>query len=73
MSLMAVLESAAPSEVSPMTINEVSTYRAKAEHCSKQSSLTKDDRLKKYWDDLANHWTALSDVMMEKDVYDKPR
>lgn len=28
-------------------------YRARAEHCSQQSQLTKNVQLKKYWDDLA--------------------
>ena len=52
-----------------MKFSESSVYRARAAHCSHQSDLNDDIRLKKYWDDLADDWLALADVMVEKDQF----
>ena len=50
-----------------MTISEISAYRAHVTHCCSQSSLAKDDRLKKYWDDLADNWISLENAVIERD------
>jgi hypothetical protein len=54
-----------------MKFSESNVYRARATHCLYQSNLTDDTRLKKYWDDLADDWLALADVVLEKDQYRK--
>jgi hypothetical protein len=54
-----------------MKFSESNAYRARAAHCSHQSDLNDDTRLKKYWDDLADDWLALADVVVEKDQYRK--
>ena len=46
-----------------MTFEETRAYREHAAHCSTQCSLTQDDRLKKFWGDLADDWLALDNVM----------
>lgn len=50
-----------------MTISEISAYRAHVTHCCSQSSLAKDHRLKKYWDDLADNWISLENAVIERD------
>jgi hypothetical protein len=54
-----------------MKFSESNAYRARAAHCSHQADLNDDSRLKKYWDDLADDWLALADVLAEKDQYRK--
>ena len=54
-----------------MKFSEFNAYRARAAHCSHQSDLHDDVRLKKYGDDLADDWLALADVVAEKDQYRK--
>jgi hypothetical protein len=54
-----------------MKFSESNVYRARAAHCSHQSNLTDDARLKKYWDDLADDWLALADVVLDEDQYRK--
>jgi hypothetical protein len=46
-----------------MTFEETRAYRANAAHCSIQSHLSQDDRLKKFWSDLADDGIALDYVM----------
>jgi hypothetical protein len=36
-------------------------HRARANYCSNQSDLMKDEILKKFWSDLADEWIALDD------------
>jgi hypothetical protein len=55
-----------------LTIHDVGAYRAKAAHCSTQSKLTEDERLKKYWEEMAGHWLALAGVITAKDGYEHP-
>ena len=43
-------------------------YRARAEHCSQQSQLTKNVQLKKYWDDLAAEWLVLENADLEPEA-----
>lgn len=45
-----------------MKPNLLNAFRARAEHCSQQSQLTKDFQLKKYWDDLAAEWLVLENA-----------
>jgi hypothetical protein len=47
-----------------MKLSVPDTYRAKAEHCSQQSRLTNDTRLKKYWEQMAAEWLVLGNVQM---------
>jgi len=47
----------------PMTFEETRAYREHATHCGKQCNLTQDDRLKKFWSDLADDWMALNNIM----------
>jgi hypothetical protein len=54
-----------------MNFSKINAYRARAANCSHQSDLIDDSRLKKYWDDLADDWLALADVLVEKDQYRK--
>lgn len=54
-----------------MESSKVTAYRAQAAHCSHQSDLNDDTRLKKYWDDLADDWLALADVVVENDQHGK--
>lgn len=46
-----------------MTFEETRAYREHAAHCSSRRNLTQDDRLKKFWGDLADDWLALDKVM----------
>ena len=46
-----------------MKFDETSAYSAHAAHCSHQAGLTQDDKLKKYWADLADDWIALENAM----------
>ena len=50
-----------------MTIAETSAYSAHARYCSNQASLVRDDRLKAYWDDLADNWIALYNDALERE------
>jgi hypothetical protein len=54
-----------------MNFSKINAYRARAANCSHQSDLIDDSRPKKYWDDLADDWLALADVLVEKDQYRK--
>ena len=54
-----------------MKFSKTNAYRARAANCSHQSDLNTDTRLKKYWDELADDWLALADVLDEKDQYRK--
>jgi hypothetical protein len=45
-----------------MKFNVSNEYRKRAEHCAQQSNLTKDARLKKYWDELAAEWLVLENA-----------
>jgi hypothetical protein len=47
-------------------------YRARAEHCSQKSDMAKDEKIKKFWEDLADEWMEL-DNRNDKDKGDKPR
>ena len=42
-----------------MEFYETRDYRARATHCCSQSSLAKDAKLKKFWDDLADSWIEM--------------
>ena len=35
------------------------SHRARAKYCVSQSALAKDEKIKKFWDDLANDWMAM--------------
>jgi hypothetical protein len=37
------------------------TYRLRAEHCSQKSDMARDEKIKKFWEDLADEWIALDD------------
>jgi hypothetical protein len=50
-----------------MKFSETNAYRARAANCLHQSDLNTDAKLKKYWEDLADDWLALADVLVEKD------
>ena len=50
-----------------MTIDEASAYSAHASYCSNQASLAQDERLKAYWDELADTWIALHSVALERE------
>jgi hypothetical protein len=54
-----------------MTIIEKNVYRARVTHCCGQSSLAKDARIKKFWDDLADNWIALEGALVVRDVQGK--
>jgi hypothetical protein len=34
-------------------------YRLRAEHCSQRSDMAEDEKIKKFWEDLADEWMAL--------------
>ena len=53
-----------------MKSSEKIAYSAHASYCVSQASLAKDDRLKAYWDDLADSWNALDESSSElsKDI-----
>ena len=48
-----------------MKFPDKSAYSAHASYCVSQASLAEDDRLKAYWDDLADSWMALEDASLE--------
>lgn len=48
-----------------MKSEENVAYHAKADHCIEQYNLTKDDRIKKFWSDLADEWLALEKPQSE--------
>jgi hypothetical protein len=50
-----------------MKFSETNAYRARAANCRYQADLNTDAKLKKYWEDLADDWLALADVVVEKD------
>jgi hypothetical protein len=50
----------------PVTTGEIRAFREKAAHCSEQASNAQDDKLKKYWTDLADGWIALEHALIEK-------
>ena len=54
-----------------MTILKKNAYRARVTHCCSQSSLVKDAKLKKFWDDLADSWIALEAGLVRRDVRGK--
>jgi hypothetical protein len=33
--------------------------RARADYCVSQAALAKDDKIKQFWDDLANEWLEI--------------
>jgi hypothetical protein len=37
------------------------TYSLRAEHCSQKSDMARDEKIKKFWEDLADEWIALDD------------
>jgi hypothetical protein len=49
------------------TMNETSACSAHANYCRNQASLTPDDRLKAYWDELADSWFALHNAALERE------
>jgi hypothetical protein len=51
----------------PLTTNDIRAFRAKAAHCSEQASSAKDDKLRKYWTDLADGWIALEHALIDKE------
>jgi hypothetical protein len=51
----------------PLTTSDIRAFRAKAAHCSEQASSAKDDKLKKYWTDLADGWIALEHALIDKE------
>lgn len=51
-----------------MTLSVARAFRARAEHCSQKSNLTKDAQLKKFWDDLADDWLALESSQLKIDA-----
>ena len=55
-----------------MTFDENSAFSAHAAHCCHQAKLSRDDKLKQYWEEMANGWLALADALVEKDRYGKP-
>ena len=50
-----------------MTKIKSNAYGAHASYCLNQASLAQDDRLKSYWDDLADSWIALHDAALERE------
>ena len=42
-----------------MNFIERDAYRERAEHCSQKSDMAKDEKIKKFWEDLADEWMAL--------------
>ena len=50
-----------------MKLDLSNTFRERAEHCSRQSQLTKNIQLKKYWDDLAAEWLVLENADLGPD------
>ena len=34
--------------------------KARADYCVSQAALAKDDKIKQFWDDLANEWLEIS-------------
>ncbi len=46
-----------------MKFEETRAYREHAAHCKSQCNLTQDERLKKFWSDLADDWVVLANVM----------
>lgn len=35
------------------------SHKARAKYCVSQSALAKDEKIKKFWEDLANDWMAI--------------
>ena len=35
------------------------SHSARAKYCVSQSALAKDEKIKKFWEDLANDWMAM--------------
>ena len=54
-----------------MTIIEKNAFRARVTYCCGQSGLTRDARIKKFWDDLADNWIALEGALVVRDVRGK--
>jgi hypothetical protein len=46
----------------PFTIAKA--YHARADHCSLQADLAIDQKVKKYWEDLASDWLALEETQL---------
>ena len=51
-----------------MTVNVTSAFRAQAVHWSKRSSLTRDENLKRFWDELADDWLELESKQVKIDA-----
>jgi hypothetical protein len=54
-----------------MKFSETNAYRTRAASCCHKSDMANDARIKKYWDDLADDWLALADVLIENDRHGK--
>ena len=54
-----------------MTIIEKTAFRARVTYRCRQSGLTRDARIKKFWDDLADNWIALEGALVVRDVRGK--
>lgn len=50
-----------------MTIDEANAYSDHARYCASQASLAQDDRLREYWDELAETWIALHNAALERE------
>ena len=51
-----------------MTEKVSSAFRAQAVHWSQRSNSTKDENLKRFWDELADDWLALENKQVEIDA-----
>lgn len=47
-----------------MSLEEINALRAHSVHCAKQANLSQDDKLKKFWSDLADDWIALESIVV---------
>jgi hypothetical protein len=51
-----------------MTANVASAFHAQAVHWSQRSRLTRDENLKRFWDELADDWLALESKQVKIDT-----
>ena len=48
-----------------VTTGDIRVFREKAAHCSEQANIAKDEKLRKYWSDLADGWIALEHALIK--------
>lgn len=50
-----------------VTSIDIRAFRDKAARCSEQAGMAKDEKLRKYWTDLADGWIALEHALIDKE------